>query len=568
NAQSVEDLIEALEVRFLANRDDNLYFGLLTDFTDAPEQTLPADEPLLMLARNRIDELNEKYGGGGKDAFFLFHRPRRWNARERRWMGYERKRGKLADLNLRLRDTAYDGFSLAVGPTEFLAAIKYVITLDTDTQLPRDAARQFVGAMAHPLNRPHYDEARQRVVSGYSIMQPRVAVSLPAKRYTPYARLFGAEPGIDPYTRAVSDVYQDAFGEGSFIGKGIYDVDAFERALKDRFPENRILSHDLLEGSYARAALLSDVELYEEYPSTYAADVSRRHRWIRGDWQIASWLVSRVPGNAAASQPNPLSMLSQWKIFDNLRRSLAPAALLTLMLLGWTVLSPAWLWTLAVIAIVALPPLIASLIDAVRKPDDALWRQHIAVSARSVARHFAQAVFTLAWLPYEAWFSLDAIVRTNWRMLVSRRRLLEWTPSGSSTGERTTRLAATYRRMWPAPLLAAAGVAWLATRAPASLHMALPILFLWLAAPAIAWSISRPLPPRASRLGESQVVFLRKLARRTWAFFETFVGADDHWLPPDNFQEHPTAVIAHRTSPTNIGLSLLANLTAYDFGYI
>ena len=560
--QATEDLIEALEVRFLANRDEHLQFGLLTDFRDAPAATLPEDAALLMLAQSRIEELNEKYGGAG--TFFLFHRPRRWNARERRWMGYERKRGKLADLNLLLRDPAHAAFSLVVGPIEILPSVKYVITLDTDTQLPRDAARQFVGAMAHPLNRPYYDAARERVTAGYSIMQPRVAVSLPNTTLSRYARLFGAEPGIDPYTRAVSDVYQDLFGEGSFIGKGIYDVDAFERALKDRFPENRILSHDLLEGCYARAALLSDVQLYEEYPAAYAADVSRRHRWIRGDWQIASWLLPRVPG----SRRNPLSALSQWKILDNLRRSLVPAALTALLVIGWTVAHAAALWTLVVIGMIALPPLIASGVNLLLKPDDAQIRQHIAASLRSIGAQLAQAVFTLACLPAEAWFSLDAVVRTNWRIFISRRRLLEWLPSGSPAAAAQSRFAASYRALWFAPVLAIAVTAYLAMTAPATLQVAGAVLLLWFAAPALAWWLSRPLARRPARLAEAQIVFLRKLSRKTWAFFEAFVGADEHWLPPDNFQEHPVAVVAHRTSPTNMGLSLLANLTAYDFGYI
>ena len=300
SAQNVEDLVEALEVRFLANRDENLHFGLLTDFRDAREETIPEDEPLLRLARKRIEELNEKYSDSKSDTFFLFHRPRRWNPQERIWMGYERKRGKLAELNSLLRGGAQgisgDRFSLIVGHTDILSNVKYVITLDTDTQLPRGSAWQFVGAMAHPLNRARYDGDKERVCEGYCILQPRVAVSLPGTNRSRYARLFGSEPGIDPYTRAVSDVYQDLFHEGSFIGKGIYDVDAFERALKGRFPENRILSHDLVEGCYARAGLLSDVQLYEEYPSRYSADVSRRHRWIRGDWQIARWLLPGVPG--------------------------------------------------------------------------------------------------------------------------------------------------------------------------------------------------------------------------------------------------------------------------------
>ena len=387
--RNIEDLVESLEVRFLANRDDNLHFGLLTDFRDASEATIPEDEPLLRLAREGIEGLNEKYRGERNDAFFLFHRPRRWNPQERIWMGYERKRGKLAELNLLLRGEAGDRFSLVIGETAVLQNVKYVITLDTDTLLPRDSARQFVGAMAHPLNRARYDEHEQRVTEGYGILQPRVAVSLPETNRSRYAQLCGSEPGIDPYTRAVSDVYQDVFDEGSFIGKGIYDVDAFEQALKGRLPENRILSHDLLEGCHARSGLLSDVHLYEEYPSSYVADVNRRHRWIRGDWQIAGWLLSRVPGPGDVRRRNPLSGLSQWKIFDNLRRSLEPSALTLLLLLGWNTLSPAWYWTLSVIGILLIPSLMASALEMFRKPADALLRQHLAAEARSAGRRFA-----------------------------------------------------------------------------------------------------------------------------------------------------------------------------------
>ena len=572
SAQNVEDLVEALEVRFLANRDENLHFALVTDFRDAREETIPEDEPLLRLARKRIEELNEKYSDSKSDTFFLFHRPRRWNPQERIWMGYERKRGKLAELNSLLLGGAQgisgDRFSLIVGHTDILSNVKYVITLDTDTQLPRDSAWQFVGAMAHPLNRARYDGDKERVCEGYCILQPRVAVSLPGTNRSRYARLFGSEPGIDPYTRAVSDVYQDLFHEGSFIGKGIYDVDAFERALKGRFPENRILSHDLVEGCYARAGLLSDVQLYEEYPSRYSADVSRRHRWIRGDWQIARWLLPGVPGPGTSRQKNPLSGLSRWKIFDNLRRSLVPSALTLLLLLGWTVLSPAWLWTLAVIGIFLIPPWIASLLDLFKKPDDMLLSQHLAATVRSAGRHLAQAAFTLACLPYEAFFSLDAIVRTAWRMLVTHKRLLEWNPSSDSDRHRRTDLAASCRTMWIAPVIATVTVIYLALSRPAALGVAGPILGLWFFSPAIAWWISRPLARPGARLTADQTLFLRKLSRKTWAFFETFVGPEDHWLPPDNYQEHPVAVVGHRTSPTNMGLALLANLSAYDFGYI
>ncbi len=568
SAQNIEDLTEALEVRFLANRDDNLHFGLLTDFRDADEETLPDDEPLLRLAQQRIEELNEKYKGANGDAFFLFHRPRRWNPRERLWMGYERKRGKLTDLNSFLRGGSRDRFSLVVGETAVLGNVKYVITLDTDTQLPRDSAWQLVGAMSHPLNRARYDENKQRVLEGYGILQPRVAASLPGTNRSRYARLWGSEAGIDPYTRAVSDVYQDLFGEGSFIGKGIYDVDAFEGALSGRFPENRILSHDLLEGCYARAGLISDVQLYENYPSRYSADVSRRYRWIRGDWQLVRWLLPRVPGPGGCRLENPLSGLSRWKIFDNLRRSLACPVLALLLLLGWTVLPSARLWTLAALGIILIPSLVACISDALRKPDDVLLGQHLSTALRCAGRHFAQAVFRLACLPYEAFFSLDAIARTTGRMLVTHKRLLEWSPSADSDRNGRAGLVASCQRMWIAPAIAVAAAIHLALARPAVLGVAAPILGLWFASPVIAWWISRPLTRRQARLTEDQTVFLRKLSRKTWAFFETFVGPEDHWLPPDNYQEHPVAVVGHRTSPTNMGLALLANLSAYDFGYI
>jgi len=570
STQNIEDLIEALEVRFLANRDANLHFGLLTDFRDAQEETLPEDEPLVRLARQRVEELNTKYGRPKGNTFFLFHRPRRWNPQERIWMGYERKRGKLAELNALLRggENAGDRFSLVVGDRAVLSSVKYVITLDTDTQLPRDAAWQFVGAMAHPLNRARYDEDKQRVCEGYGILQPRVAVSLPGMNRSRYAAMWGSEPGIDPYTRAVSDVYQDLFGEGSFIGKGIYEVDAFERTLKGRFPENRILSHDLLEGCYARAGLLSDVMLYEEYPHSYSADVNRRHRWIRGDWQLLRWLLSGLPGPDARLKKNTFSWLSQWKIFDNLRRSLVPAALTFLLLMGWTVLPSAWFWTLSVLGIILLPSLIASLLEVLQKPGDVLLGQHLAANLHTAGRHFAQAAFTLTCLPYEAFFSLDAIVRTGWRMLVTHKRLLEWSTSDVHYGSNRTDLGSFCRSMWIAPVLAGAAIIDLTLSRPVTLVVAGPILCLWFVSPVVAWWISRPLARREARMTADQTTFLRKLSRKTWAFFETFVGPEDHWLPPDNFQEHPVAVIAHRTSPTNMGLALLANLSAYDFGYI
>ena len=565
--ENIGQLMDDMEVRFLANRDENLRFGLLTDFSDHAEENRADDEPLLVMARQSIERLNIKYSGKG-DHFFLFHRPRIWNAQEKIWMGYERKRGKLAELNSLLRGGSGSGFSLIVGNTDVLSQVKFVITLDTDTELPRDAAWQLVGVMAHPLNHPVFDAVKGRIVSGYGILQPQVAVSLPGSNRSRYARMFGSDAGIDPYTRVVSDVYQDVFGEGSFVGKGIYDVDAFELALKERFPENLILSHDLIEGCYARSGFISDVLLYEAYPSTYSADVSRRRRWIRGDWQIIRWLFPRVPGFNGISQKNPISGLSRWKIFDNLRRSLAPAAFIILLVLGWTVLPSPWFITIAIIGIMLLPSFINAMIGVLNKPGNAMMGQHLAVSARAGGRGLIQALFTFICLPYEAFFSITAIFHTLWRLVVSGKGLLEWNPPEDPHHAKRSELAQSFRSMWISPLMALAMAFYLAYARADALPVALPILILWLVAPFITWWISTPLRPRKVKLNEDQMIFLRKLSRKTWAFFETFVGKNDHFLPPDNFQESPMAVVAHRTSPTNMGFALLANLSACDFGYI
>ncbi len=565
----VDRLIETLEIHHLANRDEHLHFALLTDFRDAPTEVLPGDEILLQRARAGIELLNRKYGSNGQNLFFLLHRPRRWNAGENLWMGYERKRGKLMEFNALLRGGARDCFSEIVGATAILPEIKYVITLDTDTQLPREAARQLVGTMAHPLNRPVFDDARGIVREGYSILQPRVGVSLPSARRSWFVRLFAGDAGIDPYTREVSDVYQDVFREGSFIGKGIYDVDAFQRAMAGRFPENTILSHDLLEACHARSALVCDVEFYEEFPSRYNVDMDRRYRWIRGDWQITQWLLPRVPGSDARRIANPLSVLSQWKIFDNLRRSLVPLALLVLLLGSWLLVPElGGLGLLLVVGIIALPSVLAASVNTLRKPNDLPWTMHLREVAGSGARQLGQIFLTLAFLAYDAFISVDAIGKTLVRLLVTHKRLLEWQTSSDS--ERTTRadLADFYATMWIAPGIALATGLFLVVRHPAQLIFALPLLLVWLAAPWIAWWISQPIASATPNLSPAQLVFLRRTARLTWHFFDTFVCALENWLPPDNFQEIPAPTIATRTSPTNMGLALLANLAARDLGYL
>jgi hypothetical protein len=563
----IAKLVEGLEVRFLANRDEHLYFALLTDFKDAVEEHMPGDEALLLTVKDRILELNKKYGRPRNDTFFLFHRPRRWNKQDKIWMGSERKRGKLGELNALLRGSGKENFSVIVGEEDVYRKIKYIITLDTDTQLPRDAAWKMIGTLAHPLNHALYSEKKQRVVQGYTILQPRVSNSLPGEGSSLYARLHGNEPGTDPYTRAISDVYQDLFQEGSFIGKGIYDLDAFEQALHNRFPDNRILSHDLLEGCYARAGLISDIQLYEEYPSSYQDDAKRRHRWIRGDAQIAQWIFPFVRGFDKKLHRNPVSALSVWKIFDNLRRAFVPMSLLMILLYGWLYSSAAWFWTLAVIMIKILPAVIVLGWDLIRKPKDVLFIQHTIYSLRAALNHFAQYCLDFIFLPYEAIMNTDAMVRTTWRMLVSKKKLLEWDPFRNQV-KRDDDVAKAYLSMWFVPALAAGLFFYLSFYHPVKLFSALPVLILWILSPFLSWWVSLPMEKQKAELSVAEIGFLHLLSRKIWYFFETFVGEEDNWLPPDNYQEQPVERIAHRTSPTNIGLCLLSNLSAYDFRYI
>ncbi len=569
NAAGIDSLIEALEVRYLGNRDAHLHFMLLTDFTDANTENMPDDVVLLSLVRERIEELNKQYPRAESDIFFLCHRSRQWNPSENVWMCRERKRGKLMDLNNLLRGDGQTNFSEIAGRIDVLSQVKYVITLDSDTQLPRESAYQFVATMAHPLNRPRYVAALQRVVEGYGILQPRVAEALPLHGLTRYVKLCGSDFGIDPYTRTVSDVYQDIFHEGSFMGKGIYDVDLFRSVLGQRFPDNRILSHDLLEGCLLRSGFLSDVSLYEKSPSSYLADAKRHIRWIRGDWQLAGWLRSKVYNTQGERVTNPLSLLSQYKLLDNLRRSLVPIALLVLFGLSWTILPATHFWLSIVFLIVITPAVVKTVLELLHKPKDMLATQHVTTILQTAIRGAGQLILYLACLPYEAGYSLVAILRTGWRMMISKHHLLEWVASDSTKQRFHDTLAAWLRAMWLGPVAAITACAILITNARfESLLFAMPLVTLWLTSPFLARWLSRPIQRVKTKLDPVQIRFLRRMARRTWRFFETFITAENHWLPPDNYQEKPVEALARRTSPTNMGLALLANLTAYDFGYV
>lgn len=577
----IEELIEALEVRYLANPYRNLFYSLVADYKDADKAVLEEDKALLDHAVKNIEALNKKYSRGDVDIFYLFQRNRQWSPQEKVWMGRERKRGKLGDLNQFLlkrteetknkqidRQDYTDAFATIVGNFNMLPAIKYVITLDADTKLPREAAAKMIATMAHPLNHPLYDLTRGRVVAGHGILQPRVAVTLPKSTSSLFVRMHSMDSGLDPYTRVSSDVYQDLYGEGSFIGKGIYQVDVFEKALSGRLPGNRILSHDLLEGCYLRSGLISDVALFEDYPDRYLLDTARQHRWIRGDWQIASWAMPWAPAGNGRLHKNPLSLLSKWKIADNIRRSLVAPSLVILLCMGWLMLPYPWLWTTCVIAVFVIPILLNSLWHLVHKPKDVDMQPHLREFAWKTWENFLIELFYIACLPYEAWQHLDAIGRTIWRMTFSKRHLLQWVPSGLLARKKRPTLTGTYCAMWTAPVTTVIIGVFLYLHSVDSFLVALPVLLLWLLAPALVWRTNQPKRQNTDVLSEQDLAFLHHLSRQTWSFFETFVIKEENYLPPDNYQQEPASVIAHRTSPTNMGLSLLATLSAYDFAYI
>ncbi|MEO8678116.1 MAG: glucoamylase family protein [Vicinamibacterales bacterium] len=564
----VHDMVDRLEVLALANLDANIHFALLSDFADATAEEMPDDDTIMAAARERFAALTTRFGPDHRNRFFLFHRERRWNDGEQIWMGWERKRGKIEEFNRLLRGDPATSFTEQLGQLDILPSVRYCITLDSDTLLPRDAAKRLIGVITHPLNQPRFDPAVGRVVEGYGILQPRVSVTMASATGSAFARTYAGHTGVDPYTTAVSDVYQDLFGEGIFTGKGLYDVDAFQAALEGRVPENALLSHDLFEGLYARTALVSDVEVVDDYPSSVLAHARRQHRWVRGDWQILRWMLP-VVRDRAGFRRNQLPVISRWKIGDNLRRSLAGPALLALFIAGWTILPghPA-IWT-AIALSTLIWPLAMRLLVALGGPTTSRrWSTFWRTLADDLSTVVAQTVLQLTLLAHQSWEMLDAIGVTIVRMAITHRRLLEWETADSiERRERPTRKLF-LRRMIASPAIALAIVVVAAVVRPDALIWMAPIVSLWAAAPWAAYALSRPIVPVAPQVSPADRAYLESVARDTWKYFETFVGPGDHGLPPDAVQTAPALRIAHRTSPTNIGMGLLATLAAHDLGFI
>jgi cyclic beta-1,2-glucan synthetase len=579
--EEIDSLVGQLEQHYLRNPDPGLFFALVTDYMDSQTESQPGDSDLVEWARRGIRSLNEKYprvepehfaeGRLAEGRFALLHRERQWNPSEDVWMGWERKRGKLQELNrmiLAARGVslgnrpldASSSFPIREGDLSVLQRVRYVITLDADTILPRDAARDLIAVLAHPLNRARLKPVRagecgEEVVSGYTILQPRTDINPSSSSASHFTRIFSGDTGLDLYSRAVSDVYQDLFGEGSYVGKGAYEVESFERSLEDCIPENSLLSHDLLEGVHGRTALVTSTVLIEDMPPNYLVHARRLHRWTRGDWQLLPWLFS-----------SRLSAISRWKILDNLRRSLVSPALLLLIVAGWLAL-PGYpgAWTVAGTLVLAIPVL-TGFWTALRRR---LNGQPVRQIEASLKNSFFRWLLALVFLPYEAQIAADAILKTLVRLVITHRGMLRWTTSAQAAlrfGGKDAPM--TWRQMAFSPLLTIVLVTLITLLRPTALAWAAPLLAAWFLAPGIAIWVSRPLPRHVEALDSEQRGELQRLARRTWLFFEQFIGPEDQWLPPDHFQEAPLGIVAHRTSPTNIGLALLSALGAYDLGYI
>ncbi|HXN14608.1 MAG TPA: protein ndvB, partial [Candidatus Acidoferrales bacterium] len=568
----VKEQIERLEVHYLASQDGDLSFALLSDWTDCATQNAPDDDDLLGAAAEGIARLNQRHGALPEgDRFFLLHRRRIWNEGQGKWIGWERKRGKLHELNRLLRGATDTTFVTISGRAPAVpTGVRYVITLDADTWLPRGTAKRLIGKMAHALNRPRLDPDNGRVVEGYAVLQPRVTPSLPnGSEGSLFQRIFTSPSGLDPYAFAVSDVYQDLFGEGSYSGKGIYEVDAFEAALDGRLPESVILSHDLLEGIFARAGLASDIEVVEEFPSRYDGAAARQHRWARGDWQLLPWIFGRGRDFSGEQRRAAIPLVGRWKMLDNLRRTLAAPAAFLALLMGWTLpLAAAAIWSGFIVATFALPTLLPAFLGIVPRRIGLSQRRHWYAVGTDFALSGSQVTLLVTLLAHQAWLMTDAIVRTFFRLFLRRRRLLEWVTAAQARLSTRLDLLGYYRWMAGGIALSGAAVVVLAFMGRRAWLVAAPFVILWMVSPAVAqWASFSPIDG-ANPLRETDARALRLIARRTWRFFETFITANDHMLPPDNFQEEPHPVLAHRTSPTNLGLYLLSVVAAGDFGWM
>ncbi|WP_411679001.1 GH36-type glycosyl hydrolase domain-containing protein [Clostridium thailandense] len=554
NESRVKSLVNDMEVYYLANRDKNLYFALLGDFKDSKNEQEENDTNIIEAALKSIKELNEKYSENDEDIFYFFNRYRQYNPKEEIYIGWERKRGKLTEFNNLVKGRKDTSYNVSSGSIEKLNKLKYIITLDADTQLPRGSARKLIGAMAHVLNKPYLDNEKKKILRGHGLMQPRVGVSTLSSNKTLFSKIFSGESGIDMYTNAVSDVYEDLFNEGIFTGKGIYDIEVFNTVLKNEIPENSVLSHDLLEGSYTRAALVTDVELIDGYPAYYNSSAKRLHRWVRGDWQLIPWLF----------KDTVLNKLSKWKIFDNLRRSLLSIFIMILIILSLVLFYNPDTW-LVIAFISLLCPVFFGVSEVVISSSKGISLGGKVVNGKNLIEQF---FLIFCFLPHQAYLMLDAIIRTLYRLSISKKNLLQWQTAEDVEKSSNRNLEDFIKFMWIGSII---GVLIFSISLKSSLESAVlmfPSCVIWFLSPYIAYRISKDIEQEKENLNEGQKETLGRLSRKTWAYFEDFVNEDNNWLAPDNYQEDPNNGVAPRTSPTNMGMGITSSIVAFDMGYI
>ncbi len=564
--QTIDELISHLELHYLANQDPNIFFALLADFKDAPTESLAEDSEIIEYTKKKIDHLNLIHLSQEQTLFSLFYRRRKFNSSENKWMGWERKRGKIEEFNQILRGSEKTSYETSPLPINILTSIKYVLTVDADTRIPIHAVRKMIGVISHPLNTPKLNKTQTRVVEGFGIIQPRISISLVSAAQSRFAQIFSGNTGLDPYTTAVSDVYQDLFDEGTFTGKGLYEVDIFEKVMQHRVPENTILSHDLFEGSFTRVALVTSIELIDDYPKDFKTFLKRNHRWTRGDWQLIPWLKRTVPCFGKQSRKNDLPMVARWKLLDNLRRSLLAPSTMGWLILSWTILNKSsTLWTMIIVSCIGLPILLPAIMD-LHKKRNIPWREHIKNNLWSLRTRVEQLFLMIVYLPDLAYSNVDAIIRSLYRSFISKKKRLEWVSFSSNQKEN---LKHGWRQILTmAPLVSIVLALIILKMNPQTLAAAGPFLFIWWLAPYITFVTKRNIPHMFTPLREDEIKQFRRYACLTWGFFEKFIQKDFHYLAPDNFQEDPSPVMATRTSPTNIGLQLLTHVSAVDLGFI
>ncbi|MFD3155786.1 GH36-type glycosyl hydrolase domain-containing protein [Haloimpatiens sp. FM7330] len=555
NIERAKELVNQMEIYYLANKFDNLYFALLGDFKDSDKEHEENDDKIVNFTLREIEILNKKYCNGKENIFFYLSRYRKYNTKEEKWLAWERKRGKIMEFNLLLRGDNNTSYNVISSDISELKEAKYVITLDADTQLPRNAARKLIGAMAHVLNKPIISNKTDRVMRGYGLLQPRISVDVTSANKTLFSEIFSGEIGIDVYTTAISDVYQDLFGEGIFTGKGIYDIDIFNYKLKDEIPENSVLSHDLLEGSYVKAGLVTDIELIDGYPAYYNASCKRLHRWVRGDWQLIPWIFKK----------NGLNTLSKWKLLDNLRRSLLAPSVIILITLSFNVLPDGTDKWVAAAILAFLCPILFDITEFVISPIKGI---SLSGKISGIKMVFSQVFFIFCFIPYQAYLMIDAIFRTLYRLLISKKNMLEWQTAADAEKSAGKTLTSYIKSMWMGSAIALGILVLAFTKSYYAGVSALPFSLVWFLSPAVAYWISKDKKKVKNKLNNNEINEVREISRRTWAYFEDFICEENNWLAPDNYQEEPHKGVAYRTSPTNLGMGLMSNITAYDLGYI